>query len=82
MDTRAGVILRPSAGWSPEHVNITTALDLYGHLYPDGMNRYSDRLDVADDEASATRIGPTEADMSRAIGAEVLPGKISVQGGV
>jgi len=30
VDTRAGVILRPSAGWSPEHVNITTALDLYG----------------------------------------------------
>jgi len=29
------------------HASIITTLDLYGHLYPDDMDRYADRLDSA-----------------------------------
>jgi hypothetical protein len=42
------------------HASITTTLDLYGHLYPGGMNRYADRLDSAADEASKSKMGPDE----------------------
>jgi hypothetical protein len=46
-------------GWSPEHVNITTTLDRYGHLYPGGIKRYFDHPDIAADQVTAARIRPT-----------------------
>jgi integrase len=42
------------------HASITTTLDLYGHLYPGGMDRYADRLDSAADEASKSKMGLDE----------------------
>ena len=42
------------AGYPPKmlqeimgHASITTTLDLYGHLYPEEMDRYADRLNEA-----------------------------------
>jgi hypothetical protein len=50
------------AGYPPKlfqeilgRARITTALDLYGDLYPGDMNRYADRLDSAADEASKSK---------------------------
>lgn len=42
------------------HASITTTLDLYGHLYPGGMDRYADRLDSAAGMADPARIRPDE----------------------
>jgi integrase len=46
------------AGYPPKmvqailgHASITTKLDLYGHLYPGHMDRYSDRLGQAAEAA-------------------------------
>ena len=36
--------------------SITTTLDLYGHLYPGEMDRYTDRLDEADGDADAAKL--------------------------
>ena len=42
------------------HASITTTLDLYGHLYPDDMDRYADRLGEAAGQVSTARIRPAE----------------------
>jgi hypothetical protein len=48
------------------HASITTTLDLYGHLYPGDMDRYTDRLDEAAneaaDEAGKAKIRPDDED--------------------
>jgi integrase len=48
------------AGYPPKmlqeilgHASITTTLDLYGHLYPGDMDKYTDRLDDAATEVTA-----------------------------
>jgi hypothetical protein len=38
------------------HASITTALDLYGHLYPGEMDRYADRLDSAASDPGEAKI--------------------------
>ena len=43
------------------HASITTILDLYGHLYPGGMDRYADRLDSAAQEAGKSKMSPDAA---------------------
>ncbi|HYB15860.1 MAG TPA: hypothetical protein VEF71_10370 [Streptosporangiaceae bacterium] len=40
------------------HASIITTLDLYGHLYPDDMDRYADRLDSAAWTAVPAKIRP------------------------
>jgi hypothetical protein len=42
--------------------SITTTLDLYGHLYPGDMDRYSDRLGDAAEAADPAKIRPDEPD--------------------
>ena len=42
--------------------SITTTLDLYGHLYPGEMDRYTDRLDEAAGGANAAKMRPDEDD--------------------
>jgi hypothetical protein len=37
--------------------SITTTLDLYGHLYPGEMDRYTDPLDEAAGDADAPKCG-------------------------
>ncbi len=53
------------AGYPPKmlqeimgHASITTTLDLYGHLYPGEMDRYTDRLDEAAGDADAAKMRP------------------------
>ena len=41
-------------------------LDLYGHLYPDDIDRYADRLDTVADEASEAEISPNQSSKSAA----------------
>jgi integrase len=55
------------AGYPPKmlqeilgHANITTTLDLYGHLYPGDMHRYADRLDDAATDARTAKIQPED----------------------
>ena len=57
------------AGYPPKmlqaimgHASITTTLDLYGHLYPGDMDRYSDRLGDAAEAADPAEIRPDEPD--------------------
>ena len=47
------------------HASIITTLDLYGHLYPDDMNRYADRLDSAAEDAGTAKIRPDDDEDSR-----------------
>ena len=42
------------------HASIATTLDLYGHLYPGGMDRYADRFDSAAGDATEAKIGPDD----------------------
>jgi integrase len=53
------------AGYPPKmlqeimgHASITTTLDLYGHLYPGEMDRYTDRLDSAAGDADEAKVRP------------------------
>ena len=57
------------AGYPPKmlqeimgHASITTTLDLYGHLYPGEMDRYTDRLDEAAGNTDAAKMRPNEDD--------------------
>ena len=57
------------AGYPPKmlqeimgHASITTTLDLYGHLYPGDMDRYTDRLGDAAEQADPARIRPDDED--------------------
>jgi hypothetical protein len=43
-----------------QDASITTALDLYGHLYPGDVDRYADRLDTAADEVSSSGTRATD----------------------
>ena len=56
------------AGYPPKmlqeilgHASITTNLDLYGHLYPGEMDRYTARFDGAATMADAAKIRPDQA---------------------
>ena len=55
------------AGYPPKmlqeimgHASITTTLDLYGHLYPDEMDRYADRLDQVATNDDAAKMRPDD----------------------
>ena len=55
------------AGYPPKmlqeilgHASITTTLDLYGHLYPDDMDKYADRLDAAAASTGKAKIRPED----------------------
>lgn len=57
------------AGYPPKmlqeimgHASITTTLDLYGHLYPDEMDRYVRRLGEAAESAGPAGIRPEDDD--------------------
>jgi integrase len=59
--------LMVQAGYPPKmlqeimgHASITTTLDLYGHLYPGEMDRYTDRLDEAAGDADAAKMRPDD----------------------
>jgi len=43
------------------HPSITTALGLYGHLYPGEMDRYAEPLDLAATNGDTARMRPKEA---------------------
>ena len=69
--SRVGTLLSTSfqAGYPPKmlqeimgHASITTTLDLYGHLYPGEMDRYTDRLDEAAGDADAAKMRPDDHD--------------------
>jgi integrase len=47
------------------HASITTTLDLYGHLYPAKMDRYTDRLDEAAGLPGRCQGGAGEADAAK-----------------
>ena len=64
------------AGYPPKmlqeimgHASITTTLDLYGHLYPGDMDRYTDRLDEAAGEAERPKCGQMRMRTLRAMSA-------------
>ena len=57
------------AGYPPKmpqeimgHASIITTLDLYGHLYPGDMDRYTDQLGDAAEQADPARIRPDDKD--------------------
>ena len=57
------------AGYPPKmlqeimgHASITTTLDLYGHLSPGDMDRYTDQLGDAAEQADPARIRPDDED--------------------
>jgi integrase len=60
--TAASLPTSSQAGYPPKwlqaimgHASITTTLDLYGHLYPAGMDLWVDRLDATAGEAGPAR---------------------------
>ena len=57
------------ASVSRPNSSITTTLDLYGHLYPGEMDRYTVRLDEAAGDADAAKMRPDEDDDASGEGA-------------
>lgn len=56
--------LMVQAGYPPKmlqailgHASITTTVDLYGHLYPEDMDEYADRLDDTATDAGTAKSG-------------------------
>ena len=71
------------AGYPPKmlqailgHASITTTVDLYGHLYPDDMDEYADRLDDAATDAGTAKIRPDNKEDGPE---DSLPGRLPAQ---